>query len=201
MSASSSSIRCSRSTFAMSSPASWCPTCRSASTRPCCAQRRSAPANAANTPSSSPGRCRHRRSMTSILADLVAFFKDPVKGFFRALEFTLPRDVDGVQDAMPVDINALEEWTVGDRMLGDILRGMTADRRAPGGVASRHAAARPAGLAQGGRDSRSGRPAGDRSTTTSLGERAGLRRRHPSRWRSTAHRHGIARCSASAWCR
>ncbi len=28
---------------------------------------------------------------------------------------------------MPVDINALEEWTVGDRMLGDILRGMTAD--------------------------------------------------------------------------
>jgi exodeoxyribonuclease V gamma subunit len=63
-----------------------------------------------------------------ILADLVAFFKDPVKGFFRALEFTLPRDVDGVQDAMPVDIDALEEWTVGDRMLSDILRGMTADR-------------------------------------------------------------------------
>jgi exodeoxyribonuclease V gamma subunit len=60
-----------------------------------------------------------------ILADLVDFFKDPVKGFFRALEFTLPRDVDGVQDAMPVDLNALEEWTVGDRMLGDILRGMT----------------------------------------------------------------------------
>jgi exodeoxyribonuclease V gamma subunit len=63
-----------------------------------------------------------------ILADLVSFFKDPVKGFFRALEFTLPRDVDGVQDAMPVDIDALEEWTVGDRMLGDILRGMTADQ-------------------------------------------------------------------------
>ncbi len=62
-----------------------------------------------------------------ILADLVGFFKDPVKGFFRALEFTLPRDVDGVQDAMPVDIDNLEEWTVGDRMLGDILHGMTPD--------------------------------------------------------------------------
>jgi exodeoxyribonuclease V gamma subunit len=62
-----------------------------------------------------------------ILADLVGFFKDPVKGFFRALEFTLPRDVDGVQDAMPVDINALEEWTVGDRMLRDMLQGMTPD--------------------------------------------------------------------------
>ena len=62
-----------------------------------------------------------------VLADLVGFFKDPVKGFFRALEYTLPRDVDGVEDAMPVDINALEEWTVGDRMLGDILRDMTPD--------------------------------------------------------------------------
>lgn len=61
------------------------------------------------------------------LADLVGFFRDPVKGFFRALEFTLPRDVDGVQDAMPVDINSLEEWTVGDRMLGDMLRGMSPD--------------------------------------------------------------------------
>lgn len=59
------------------------------------------------------------------LEDLVTFFKDPVKGFFRALEYTLPWDVDGVSDVMPVDIDALEEWTVGDRMLNDILRGMT----------------------------------------------------------------------------
>jgi exodeoxyribonuclease V gamma subunit len=58
------------------------------------------------------------------LEDLVAFFKDPVKGFFRALDYTLPWDVDGVEDAMPVDINALEEWTVGDRMLQDMVRGM-----------------------------------------------------------------------------
>ena len=63
-----------------------------------------------------------------VLADLVAFFKDPVKGFFRALEYTLPWDVEGVEDAMPVDINALEEWTVGDRMLHDILGGMTPDQ-------------------------------------------------------------------------
>jgi exodeoxyribonuclease V gamma subunit len=60
-----------------------------------------------------------------VLADLVAFYRDPVKGFFRALDYTLPWDVDGVEDAMPVDINALEEWTVGDRILNDMLRGMT----------------------------------------------------------------------------
>lgn len=59
------------------------------------------------------------------LEDLVTFFRDPVKGFFRSLEYTLPWDVDGVTDEMPVEIDALEEWTVGDRMLSDILRGMT----------------------------------------------------------------------------
>ncbi len=63
-----------------------------------------------------------------VLADLVAYFKDPVKGFFRALDYTLPWDVDGVEDAIPVDINALEEWTVGDRMLSDMLGGMTPDQ-------------------------------------------------------------------------
>ncbi|ULE33991.1 exodeoxyribonuclease V subunit gamma [Mycobacterium sp. IDR2000157661] len=62
------------------------------------------------------------------LADLVAFFRDPVKGFFRAMDYTLPWEVDGVADAMPVDINALEEWTVGERMLTDMLRGMDPDQ-------------------------------------------------------------------------
>ncbi|MGV0834036.1 exodeoxyribonuclease V subunit gamma [Mycolicibacterium thermoresistibile] len=59
-----------------------------------------------------------------LLADLLGFFRDPVKGFFRALDYTLPWEVDGVDDAMPVDIDALEEWTVGDRLLDDLLRGM-----------------------------------------------------------------------------
>ena len=62
------------------------------------------------------------------LADLVAFFKDPVRGFFRALDYTFPADVDGIDDAMPVEINALQEWTVGDRMLTDMLRGMSPKR-------------------------------------------------------------------------
>src|SRR5262249_12497395 len=53
--------------------------------------------------------------------DLVRFFRDPVKGFFRALELALPWDVDGVSDAMPVEINQLETWSVGDRMLADVV--------------------------------------------------------------------------------
>ncbi|SKR98130.1 exodeoxyribonuclease V, gamma subunit [Mycobacteroides abscessus subsp. bolletii] len=59
------------------------------------------------------------------LTDLAAFFNHPIKGFFRALDYTLPWDVDGVSDDMPVEIDALEEWTVGDRLLADMLRGMT----------------------------------------------------------------------------
>jgi exodeoxyribonuclease V gamma subunit len=64
------------------------------------------------------------------LANLLDFFKDPVKGFFRALDCTLPWDVDEIEDAMPVEIDPLEEWTVGDRMLRDMLRGMHPDTAA-----------------------------------------------------------------------
>ncbi len=64
------------------------------------------------------------------LADLLDFFKDPVKGFFRALDCALPWDVEEVEDAMPVEIDALQEWTVGDRMLRDMLRGMHPDTAA-----------------------------------------------------------------------
>ncbi len=58
------------------------------------------------------------------LDELLGFFRDPVRGFFRALDYTLPWDVAAVQDAMPVEIDALQQWKVGDRMLEDMLRGM-----------------------------------------------------------------------------
>ena len=62
------------------------------------------------------------------LAELVGFFKDPVKGFFRALDYTLPAEVEGIDDAIPVEIDALQEWTVGDRMLADMMRGLSPER-------------------------------------------------------------------------
>ncbi|MEV3901703.1 exodeoxyribonuclease V subunit gamma [Mycobacterium sp. NPDC050551] len=58
------------------------------------------------------------------LDDLIGFFRDPVKGFFRALDFTLPWEVDAIDDAMPVEIDALQEWKIGARMLDDMARGM-----------------------------------------------------------------------------
>ena len=62
--------------------------------------------------------------------DLVAFFKNPVKGFFRALEYTLPWDVDGVKDDIPVGLDSLEKWGVGQRLLDDLLDEIPADRAA-----------------------------------------------------------------------
>ncbi|MCH9701828.1 MAG: exodeoxyribonuclease V subunit gamma [Actinomycetia bacterium] len=59
------------------------------------------------------------------LDDLIAFFSDPVKGFFRALDYTLPWDVDMTEDIIPVEIDALQEWKIGDRLLDDMLRGVT----------------------------------------------------------------------------
>ncbi|HLR98816.1 exodeoxyribonuclease V subunit gamma [Mycolicibacillus parakoreensis] len=64
------------------------------------------------------------------LTDLLGFFADPVKGFFRALDFTLPFEVVGVDDAMPVEIDNLAQWAVGDRMLRDMLAGMHPDEAA-----------------------------------------------------------------------
>ena len=126
-----------------------------------------------------------------VLADLVAFFRDPVKGFFRALDYTLPWEVDGVEDAMPVDINALEEWTVGDRMLE---RHAARHGPRPGArrrVAARHPAARTAGMAQGHRDPRPGRPAGRRRPPLPQRRARRRRRRHRPGLRAAAERHRL----------
>lgn len=61
------------------------------------------------------------------LDEVTRFFKDPVKGFFRALDYTLPWDVESVEDSMPVEIDSLQQWKVGDRMLTDMLSGMHPD--------------------------------------------------------------------------
>jgi exodeoxyribonuclease V gamma subunit len=61
------------------------------------------------------------------IEELVTFFKDPVKGFFRALDYTLPWDVDGLKDDIPVGLDALEKWGVGQRLLDDSLGGLDVD--------------------------------------------------------------------------
>lgn len=67
-----------------------------------------------------------RRTGDVDLAELVAFLKNPVKEFLRKrLDLALPEDVEDTLDGMPVELDGLQQWGVGDRMLRDLLAGRT----------------------------------------------------------------------------
>jgi exodeoxyribonuclease V gamma subunit len=58
------------------------------------------------------------------LADLVDFYGGPVKGFLKQrLGIALPREDEPVDDRIPITLDPVEEWAVGDRILGDLMRG------------------------------------------------------------------------------
>ena len=57
------------------------------------------------------------------LADLIAFVKNPVRSFFRTLDMALPRDVESIDDAMPIELDGLQKWQAGEQMLGDLRSG------------------------------------------------------------------------------
>lgn len=82
------------------------------------------------------------------LADLKAFFAHPVRSFVRGrLDVATPFEPDELGDAIPVDLNALEVWQVGDHLLREVLTGadpvavMTAEQLRgtlpPGGLGER----------------------------------------------------------------
>jgi exodeoxyribonuclease V gamma subunit len=56
------------------------------------------------------------------LADLHDFFRHPVKAFFRSrLAVATPYTADEVRDDIPITLDALETWGVGDRLARDVL--------------------------------------------------------------------------------
>ncbi|GAB2972567.1 exodeoxyribonuclease V subunit gamma [Nocardioides montaniterrae] len=58
------------------------------------------------------------------LDELVDFFGGPVKGFLKQrLGIALPREDEPVDDRIPIALEPLDEWAVGDRILGDLMRG------------------------------------------------------------------------------
>ena len=63
------------------------------------------------------------------LAALIAFVKHPVKEFLRRrLDVTVTDEADEVTDGLPVELDNLAEWGVGDRMLRDLLADRSRDR-------------------------------------------------------------------------
>jgi exodeoxyribonuclease V gamma subunit len=62
------------------------------------------------------------------LDDLRRFFAHPVASFCRQrLVVSTPLEAAEVLDAIPIDLNALQKWDVGDRLLRDLLAGVDAD--------------------------------------------------------------------------
>lgn len=58
------------------------------------------------------------------LADLVAFFEHPARGFLRErLQVGVSREAEEVSDRLPIDLDGLQKWTVGDRALRARLAG------------------------------------------------------------------------------
>ena len=127
------------------------------------------------------------------LGSLVAFFRHPVRAFLRGrLGLSLLDEGDEVADGLPVELDNLQEWAVGDRLLRDLLHGRTPEhalatewRRGVLPPGSTRLAARPAadaGGEPGRRDGRVGHPG--------AGAARGRRRRRPRRWtQAPRHRH------------
>jgi exodeoxyribonuclease V gamma subunit len=62
------------------------------------------------------------------LSSLVRFVEHPVRAFLRErLGFYASPQADGVDDDLPIELDGLERWAVGDRLLSARLGGATAD--------------------------------------------------------------------------
>ncbi|MDQ2727480.1 MAG: exodeoxyribonuclease V subunit gamma [Actinomycetota bacterium] len=62
------------------------------------------------------------------LNDLAAFVRHPVRAFLRGrLGISLPRPDDEADDGLPIDLDGLGQWGVGDHLLRRQLTGWTAD--------------------------------------------------------------------------
>ena len=58
------------------------------------------------------------------LADLHAFLAHPVRAFLRSrLDLTAPLEAEETHDAIPLTLDGLEKWAIGDRMLAEVLAG------------------------------------------------------------------------------
>jgi len=61
-------------------------------------------------------------------ADLARFFEDPIRAFVRdRLDVALPFDAIGPGDAIPIELDGLQKWTIGDRALRASLVGTGPD--------------------------------------------------------------------------
>ena len=74
-----------------------------------------------------PGPLPAREDADLSLAELQAFFAHPVRAFLRLrLDVSAPLEAEQTLDAVPIDLDALEKWAIGDRLLDAVLNGADA---------------------------------------------------------------------------
>ena len=118
---------------------------RSASTRCRTPVRGPPPDRGPSRRRSSPRRCRRVPPADVELADLRRLLTHPARGFLRQrLGVAETRGEDEPADALPVELDNLEQWAVGERVLRERLAGLDPADCIDPRAAPRHAAARPA---------------------------------------------------------
>jgi exodeoxyribonuclease V gamma subunit len=86
------------------------------------AQAARRPRVAATTLLSEPLPARPQQDVS--LVDLQAFLAHPVRAFLRSrLDITAPLEAEETLDAIPLTLDGLEKWAIGDRMLAEVLAG------------------------------------------------------------------------------
>ena len=101
-----------------------CPTGRGGSIRRRSPARGRSPGSARRVRRSSRCRCRRETIPWSSSCNLIRFVEHPVRALLRdRLGISVGEYFDEVQDAIPVELDALEEWGVGQRLLDGVLGG------------------------------------------------------------------------------
>ena len=128
------------------------------------------------------------------LDDLIRFLMHPVRTFLRdRLDVSTPFEPDELSDAIPVQLDSLESWQIGDNLLKEMLAGQEAESRDARRAARRPAApfvARHHRAEEGGRRLRE---AVERHRRAAHRRPPVRRRRRGPRRRAAAHRHGRRR--------
>ncbi len=65
---------------------------------------------------------------TTTLEQLVAFLQNPAREFLRSrLEVTVLYEADETDDSMPIALDGLEQWAIGERVLREVIAGVPLD--------------------------------------------------------------------------
>lgn len=73
-----------------------------------------------------PGLLPARTADDLTLADLTAFFVNPTRGFLHhRLDIASPFEEEMRPDSLPIELDGLQSWAVGERLVGDLLAGKT----------------------------------------------------------------------------